>query len=79
MVDEQDRPVCTILAIAAQDTLAAIFNHYPTAGSAKSISAGINGVGEKIAHRRIDWKLPQQLVLSGAFGVGVWQRDLVCT
>src|ERR1700693_976756 len=55
MGDEQDRPVWAILAIAAQDTLAAIFNRYPTTGSTKSISTGINRVSEKIVYRRVDW------------------------
>src|SRR3954451_25065311 len=49
--------------VAAQDTLAAVFDHYPTTGSTKDISTGVNGVGQKIIHRRVDWGLPQQLML----------------
>src|SRR6516225_11644527 len=77
MVDEQDRPIRAIFAAAADDSLAAIFDYHPTSGSAKGVSTGINRVGEKITHRRVDRKLPQYLMLSRDFGVDVWQRDLI--
>src|SRR5271154_3051476 len=64
MVDEQDRPVRAILAIAAQDTLAAVLDRYPATSSTKSITTGINRVRKDITHRRVDRKLPQQLMLS---------------
>src|SRR6185436_9993096 len=49
--------------VAAQDTLAAVFDRHPTTGSTKDISTGVNRVGQKIIHRRVDWGLPQQLML----------------
>src|SRR3954449_7070493 len=45
MVDEQARPICASFAVAAQDTLAAVFERHPTTGSTKGISTGVNRVG----------------------------------
>ncbi len=71
MVDEQDCPVRAILAIAAKDTLAAVFDRRPAAGSAKGIGTRIDRIGKKVIHRRVDRKLPQQLMLSCASRIDV--------
>src|SRR5208283_2850593 len=77
MVDDQDLPFGAFLAESPQNAFAAIFDRYPAAGSAKSISAGINRVGKEIIHRRVDRQLPQKLMLLWAFVINVRERDPV--
>ena len=73
MVDKQDLPVGATLAEATQNAFATIFNCCPTAGSAKSIGARINGVGEDIIYRCIDRQLPQNLRAPWALIIAVGQ------
>jgi hypothetical protein len=79
IVNQQDCPVRPILAMAAQDALATVFDRRPAAGSTEGIGTRIDWIGKEVTYRRVDWELPQQLTWSGAVDVDVRERDPVGT